>query len=214
MDHFLRLIIAAILGGAVGIERQVRGQYAGFRTQLLVCLGSCLFTIVSIQFFELYGKNTDPGRIAAQIITGIGFLGAGIILRYGGQVRGLTTAASLWVVSAIGMTVGFGEYILAGLATLVVLTSLIILKYIEDFIFQSQYVQLKIILKGIEELKIRELIKENEIGIKILEIKFKLLLVEDRIEQEITLQYKTYDQLMKLYDLLKKNPNLIELQII
>jgi putative Mg2+ transporter-C (MgtC) family protein len=118
----LRLAVAAGLGAAVGFERELRDREAGMRTHLLVALGSCLFTLISAYGFHdfLASGDTvvraDPSRIAAQIVTGIGFLGAGAIIREGLSVRGLTTAGSLWVVAAIGMAVGAGFY-WAGVAT-------------------------------------------------------------------------------------------------
>jgi putative Mg2+ transporter-C (MgtC) family protein len=115
-DALLRLAVAAGLGAAIGIEREVREREAGIRTHLLVSLGSCLFTIVSAYGFHEFLSSgasvvrADPTRIAAQIVTGIGFLGAGAIIREGISVRGLTTAGSLWVVAAIGMAAGAGWY--------------------------------------------------------------------------------------------------------
>ena len=126
----LRIVVAAALGGAVGIERELRDHDAGFRTHMLVAVGSALFTIVSAYAFRdfLVGGGAvvraDPTRIAAQIVTGIGFLGAGAIIRQGLSVRGLTTAATLWVVAAIGMAVGAGYYGGAVITTTVVLVSL------------------------------------------------------------------------------------------
>ena len=116
-DAVLRLAIAALLGAAIGAEREVRDREAGIRTHLLVSLGSALFTIVSAYGFHEFLTNggnvvrADPTRIAAQIVTGIGFLGAGAIIREGLSIRGLTTAATLWVVAAIGMAAGAGYYI-------------------------------------------------------------------------------------------------------
>jgi putative Mg2+ transporter-C (MgtC) family protein len=104
-----RLAIAAGLGAAVGVERELREREAGIRTHLLVSLGACLFTIVGAYGFHDF-SGVDPTRIAAQIVTGIGFLGAGAIIREGISVRGLTTAASLWIVAAIGMASGAGYY--------------------------------------------------------------------------------------------------------
>jgi putative Mg2+ transporter-C (MgtC) family protein len=115
-EALLRLALAAALGGVIGIERELREREAGFRTHMLVALGSALFTIVSAYGFHAFlssGANViraDPTRIAAQIVTGIGFLGAGAIIRQGLSVRGLTTAATLWVVAAIGLAVGAGYY--------------------------------------------------------------------------------------------------------
>jgi len=126
----VRLVVAAGLGLAIGVERELRDREAGLRTHLLVSLGSCLFTIVSAYGFHeflTHGGNVvraDPSRIAAQIVTGIGFLGAGAIIREGLSVRGLTTAATLWVVAAIGMAAGAGYYGPAALATVLTILAL------------------------------------------------------------------------------------------
>jgi putative Mg2+ transporter-C (MgtC) family protein len=126
----LRLGLAAGLGAAIGLERELREREAGLRTHLLVALGSALFTIVSAYawsdwtFSTASGVVFDPTRIAAQIVTGVGFLGAGAIIRQGLTVRGLTTAATLWAVAAIGMAVGAGYYAAAILTTAVVIVSL------------------------------------------------------------------------------------------
>ncbi|MDQ3962706.1 MAG: MgtC/SapB family protein, partial [Actinomycetota bacterium] len=111
-DLVLRLVVAALLGGAIGFEREMSEQPAGLRTNLLVSLGACLFTVVGAYGLEGFSGqasiNFDPTRIAAQVVTGIGFLGAGAILREGMNVRGLTTAAALWVTAAVGLAVGLG----------------------------------------------------------------------------------------------------------
>jgi putative Mg2+ transporter-C (MgtC) family protein len=125
-----RLSIAAVLGGAIGFERELRERQAGLRTHLVVCVGSALFTLVSaygFRDFMLQGGalvRTDPTRIAAQIVSGIGFLGAGAIIRQGLSVRGLTTAATLWLVAAIGMASGAGYYTAALIATIGALLTL------------------------------------------------------------------------------------------
>lgn len=126
-----RLILAAIFGGIVGYEREVHEHPAGLRTHILVCMGSALMTMVSVHFQRPYG---DPTRIAAQIVSGIGFLGAGTILRQGSVVRGLTTAASLWTVAGIGIAVGVGGaqfLMLAAIATGVVFLTLSTMRGIE-----------------------------------------------------------------------------------
>jgi putative Mg2+ transporter-C (MgtC) family protein len=126
----LRLLIAAGLGAAIGLERELREHEAGLRTHLLVAVGAALFTIVSayawhdFRFSNASGVGFDPTRIAAQIVTGVGFLGAGAIIRQGLSVRGLTTAATLWSVAAIGMAAGAGFYSAAAIATALVLLSL------------------------------------------------------------------------------------------
>jgi putative Mg2+ transporter-C (MgtC) family protein len=128
-ESLLRLALAAVLGGLIGVERELREREAGLRTHLLVALGSALFTIVGAYGFNdfLVGGNaarTDPTRIAAQIVTGIGFLGAGAIIRQGLSVRGLTTAATLWVVAAVGLASGAGYYSVAVITTGLVLVAL------------------------------------------------------------------------------------------
>lgn len=112
-DMVLRLVVALVLGSLIGMERETHGRPAGLRTHTLVCVGSTLFTICS---YVIAGPHNDPGRVAAQIVTGIGFLGAGTIIHQGSVVRGLTTAASIWAVAAIGLAVGIGTDQMIGLA--------------------------------------------------------------------------------------------------
>jgi putative Mg2+ transporter-C (MgtC) family protein len=127
---FWRLLISALLGGIVGAEREWRNQPAGLRTHLILSLGAALATVVSIELGSRAGS--DPGRIAANIVTGIGFLGAGVIFRFGISVRGLTTAASIWTTAVIGMAVGAGMYWGAFVATGFLLLSLVILRRLES----------------------------------------------------------------------------------
>ena len=132
-DVILRLVLAVFLGGLIGLEREVRQRGAGLRTHILVCIGSTLIMLTSLYVFDIYKDivNLDPGRIAAGIITGIGFLCAGTIIRYGGTVKGLTTAASLWVTAGVGMAAGCGFYSAALFATLIVFTVLFFLRKLE-----------------------------------------------------------------------------------
>jgi len=129
-EELLRITLAAGLGAAVGLERELREHEAGLRTHMLVAVGSALFTLVSAYGFGEFFAQTgpvvpvDPTRIAAQIVTGIGFLGAGAIIRQGMNVRGLTTAATLWAVAAIGLACGAGYYSGAVATTVVVLVAL------------------------------------------------------------------------------------------
>ena len=135
-ESLLRLALAATLGGLIGVERELREREAGLRTHLLVALGSALFTIVGAYGFHAFlasGQSVvraDPTRIAAQIVTGIGFLGAGAIIRQGFSVRGLTTAATLWVVAAVGLAAGAGYYSAAVFTTALVLIALYPLRII------------------------------------------------------------------------------------
>lgn len=130
VGYSLRLLLAAFLGAVVGLEREIHAHPAGMRTHLLVSLGSAGFTILSIAAFPAPGA--DPARIAAQIVTGIGFLGAGAILKEGFSIHGLTTAASLWVVAAIGMAAGAGAWVTAVTITVIAVVSLWPLRIITD----------------------------------------------------------------------------------
>ena len=134
-DFIIRILAAAVIGGAIGIEREYRAKEAGFRTHFLVALGSALFMVVSQFGFEQTGLNMnnislDPSRVASQVVTGIGFIGAGIIIFQKHAVRGLTTAAGLWVTSAIGLACGSGLYFLAFVTMILVLICLEVLYFI------------------------------------------------------------------------------------
>jgi putative Mg2+ transporter-C (MgtC) family protein len=141
-EVLLRVILAGVFGGAIGAEREIREREAGLRTHMLVSIGAALFTLVSaygfsdFRFSNASGITYDPTRIAAQVVTGIGFLGAGAIIRQGLSVRGLTTAASLWVVAAIGIATGAGYYSGALITTVVVLVSLWPLRIIAFRLFE------------------------------------------------------------------------------
>lgn len=131
----IRLLLAGLLGGIIGFEREHTNRPAGFRTHILVCVGSSLVMVTSEFIFSRYSAVTDidPARLGAQVISGIGFLGAGTIIRDGVNVRGLTTAASLWAVSCVGIATGAGFYAGAVAATVLIFLTLIILKKTEKF---------------------------------------------------------------------------------
>jgi len=146
LEDFVRLFMAAIAGGLVGIERELRGRQAGFRTNLLVCVGSALVMIVSTQMaFQPWpahpgvNLNVDPARIAYGVMSGIGFLGAGVIVHNKGSVRGLTTAAGLWCIAGVGLAVGVGMYTLSLLTTMLILAALWILDYFENLLPKLRY---------------------------------------------------------------------------
>ena len=133
-----RLTLSVFLSGLIGLERQVHRRSAGFRTHILVCLGSCLIMLTSLYVFDIYKDIVplDPARIAAGVITGIGFLGAGAIIqeRERGGVKGLTTAASLWVVAGIGLAVGCGFFIAGIYTTVLAVVVLFLLRYVEGML--------------------------------------------------------------------------------
>ncbi len=142
IDLLLRLLLAIGLGGAIGLERELSDKPAGFRTNILICLGAALFTQMSILMATIGvvpAGAGDPTRIAAQIVSGMGFLGAGTILQARGSVRGLTTAATLWTVAAIGVTTGAGAYALAIGATILVIVVLVLLGQIERLILHRSF---------------------------------------------------------------------------
>lgn len=152
-----KLCISLLLGSAVGFERKLKGQSAGIRTFALICMGATLAMLISIYVPQEYLglKNGDPGRIAAQVVTGVGFLGAGAIIQMKGSVRGLTTAAGIWMVATIGMAVGVGMYLVSVVATGLMLVILVLLEQLEHRIhvgWETRIVRIRIgaIVKDIE----------------------------------------------------------------
>ncbi|HEY0443284.1 MAG TPA: MgtC/SapB family protein [Candidatus Limnocylindrales bacterium] len=146
LDLSLRLVIAAALGAAIGVEREIHGHPAGMRTHLLVALGSAIFTELSIYAF-VGTTNTsplDPSRVAAQIVSGIGFLGAGAIIKDGASIRGLTTAASLWATAAVGLAAGTGEYIIGVAGTIIVAFSLWPLNRVAERLHSADRMEIRI----------------------------------------------------------------------
>ena len=125
-----------MIGVALGTEREYRGHPAGIRTMALIAVGSCMFTAMGL--LPEFGSRVDPTRIAAQIVTGVGFLGAGSILRQGEYVRGLTTAASIWVVASLGMAVGYGYFVIAGFTAVVVVITLVAIRPLELRFFKGR----------------------------------------------------------------------------
>ena len=140
-----RLGLIVLLSGAVGLDRELKHKPAGAKTHILVGLGSTIFMLVSIYMFEAFRgqAQVDPGRIAAQVVTGIGFLGAGTIILSGSEVRGLTTAASLWAVAGIGLAVGAGMYFLAVVSALIILIVFLVINRIA-FVFEKQFGEVRV----------------------------------------------------------------------
>ena len=151
LDLLGRLLLAATLGGLVGIEREWSGKPAGFRTNLLICVGAALLTELSVAAALGSDPNlvtADPTRIAAQIVSGIGFLGAGTIIQSRGSVLGLTTAATLWVVAAVGMAVGLRKYTEAVGTTVLIMVALLILGRLEPYLSQKVEHIIRITMRG------------------------------------------------------------------
>lgn len=170
----VRILVATALGGILGIERDIHGRQAGLRTHMLVTAGAALFFILSthIATFDVivppeYTKVTDPGRIAAQIVTGVGFLGAGVILKEGLTVVGLTTAACLWISAAIGMASGAGLYIVATSTTVLALFALTLLRWFERLYRKDVYRELLVkIPNEVDFCQIIDMVKTK--GVKII----------------------------------------------
>jgi len=172
-DFVIRIMAAAFMGGLIGLERDIHGRAAGLRTHLLVSVGSCLFMIISwviasrgVSPWLSGSENFDPGRIAAQVVTGIGFLGAGTIIKEGFTIRGLTTAACLWVAAGIGLASGAGLYGLAMVVTAVSMITLLFVEYLEKGMKKDSYRFLTVVLD--EKSNVSELInyiQEREIDI-------------------------------------------------
>ncbi len=139
LELTVRILLASLFGGVIGLERERADQPAGLRTHMLVSVGAALFTLVGAyglaDFGAEPGLDLDPTRVAAQVVTGIGFLGAGAIIQQGMNVRGLTTAASLWVTAAVGMAMGFGYWLAAALTTVMTVVALVVFKELERRLF-------------------------------------------------------------------------------
>ncbi len=192
-----RLALAAVLSGLIGYEREVHGRAAGLRTTILVGVGSCLIMIISMYMHTVYSgvADVDPGRIAAQVVSGIGFLGAGTIIRYGASVRGLTTAAGLWAVAGIGLAVGCGFYPAALIATIIIFLVLVALSRFERRIRKQFDKTLKIeMIGGIEKFcLVTKTIAGFQAQIKDIEVKpisgentFKIILHLELYNQKLS----------------------------
>jgi putative Mg2+ transporter-C (MgtC) family protein len=143
IDIVIRLCLAFLGGGIIGFERSYRRQVAGLRTHILIAIGAASLMLLSIWIPQNFSERGDPGRIAAQVVSGIGFLGAGAIIRLGSNIRGLTTAASLWLTAAIGLTIGAGMFVTALTAEILALVALFVLHKVENKIFPDDWVNNK-----------------------------------------------------------------------
>ena len=165
-----KLVLSLILGGLIGFERRRKGQIAGLRTFALISMGATLAMLISIYIPQEYLglKNGDPGRIAAQVVSGVGFLGAGAIIHMKGSVKGLTTAAGIWMTACIGLAVGAGMYIISIITTLLIFFTLVNIERIEQrhhFLWESKIIRVKIngIMDDIQPL--RDIIMGNNVHI-------------------------------------------------
>jgi putative Mg2+ transporter-C (MgtC) family protein len=199
-DYLLKLFLAALVGGAIGLEREYRDKSAGFRTMILISVGSCLFTLISDAMADSISDNT---RVAAAVVTGIGFLGAGVILKDGTNIRGLTTAASIWMVSALGTAVGVGMYELSAVVTLAILTVLWFLPSFERYVDElHEFVTFHITTKNsdLQEEKVMELFRCD--GVDVVHISRSQEEASERI-----LHIKVKTTVPKLYSLSRSLAN-------
>lgn len=165
-----KLVLSLLLGAVIGMERRRKGQIAGLRTFALISMGATLAMLISIYIPQEYLglKNGDPGRIAAQVVSGVGFLGAGAIIQMKGSVRGLTTAAGIWMTACIGLAVGAGMYLISIIATLLIIFILVNIERIElrhNFLWESKIIRVKVhgILNDIQA--VRDILESNDIHI-------------------------------------------------
>jgi putative Mg2+ transporter-C (MgtC) family protein len=190
-ELILRLLLAGVVGALIGIEREVHGHPAGMRTHLLVALGSAVFTVLSFHGFAAPGAVVDPTRIAAQVVSGIGFLGAGAILKEGFTIRGLTTAASLWTTAALGMAAGVGEYAITVATTAIALISLWPLQPISERLegARRSTAQVRLEVETLEHLgRVREALRSA--GIEITGTRSRRLST-GRLEAELEVRRRT-----------------------
>lgn len=162
IEFFVRILLAALVGGLIGLEREYHDKIAGFRTMILIATGSALFTIMS----GVIGSIADPARVAAAIVSGIGFLGAGAVVKMGLNVRGLTTAATIWLVASLGMGMGAGQFLLTFLVTAFVLVVLWILPFFERRIDAlHEFLEFRIVIKNTDkqEEQLLKMLKEEDI---------------------------------------------------
>ena len=213
-EILIRLMMALIMGGLTGIEREKSSQFAGFRTHILVSIGACITSITSLLLFQQYSVyqniNLDPARLTAQVLSGIGFLGAGAILKTSNTIRGLTTAAGIWATACIGITIGYGYYVLAILAWILVVGTLYILKKIDQILFRKEKNILKIEVSDMIILSIiYTKLERSKIEIKDMNIKARdsssweisILIVHDRrvIVEELIKDINNLDYVIDSY---------------
>jgi putative Mg2+ transporter-C (MgtC) family protein len=206
-NSVVKLIIASLLGGIIGWERERRGRPAGLRTHILVCVGVTLMMVVSEHIFERYKTfaadsiiRVDPARIAAQVVTGIGFLGAGTIMRLKTTVRGLTTAASLWVVAGIGLAIGSSCYIPAILTTILALIALLLVPFFERNVKRDKYKTIKLCISGAEPLftPILAILERNSMDMQ--QYEYERDIVKNEVVYSISVRFKDESSIIKVSD--------------
>jgi putative Mg2+ transporter-C (MgtC) family protein len=221
IDIALRLFAALVVGGLIGLERTYRGRPAGFRTHALVCLSTSLLMLITVYETRWFpgltqGRITlDPTRMAQGIMTGIGFLGAGTIMREGLSVRGLTTAASLWITAAIGILIGIGFFFPALVATVLTLVTLSLFRWVEDRIPSQFYAHLMLrfaLHAAMPEPEIRRMLKEH--GFTMRRVSYRLDYDANYFEYRATIRSNRADNAKRLTDALGKLEAVKELRVV
>lgn len=229
VDFLIRIAAALVLGFILGLERELTNKYAGLRTHILVCLGACAFTIISIYGFPTFadGDNVivehstgirDTGRVAAQIVSGIGFIGAGAVLRNGPMIIGLTTAATLWISAAIGMTCGVGMYDVAVITTILGVAVLTVVRAFERKILPSSFkktrrYKITIYCDGEDVSKIQECLASNVQQIADFSAK-RLIENPEKSKITSTFEYNRKKVMLDIYDKLSEicSPDAVTIQ--
>ena len=170
------MFISLIIGGLTGLEREKSNQFAGFRTHILVAVGSCITSITAVQLFISYSSytNMDPARLPAQVLSGIGFIGAGAILKNSSGITGLTTAAGIWATACIGIAIGYGQYLLGIVAWVLEMITLLSLKRIDKLFFKKSSCNLYLTISSLDAITTTfAILKECKISIKNFDVNSK-----------------------------------------
>ena len=215
LEYTVRLILTLVVGGAIGLERERSNQPAGLRTHILIAIGSSMLMMLSMEMAQtggapeatgalVLGRGGDPGRIAAQVVSGIGFIGAGTIMRFGGSVRGLTTAASIWIVAALGLVIGGGLYFVAAGGAIITLFTLTVLNRLERRLFPDRtYKVLEVNVRGttIPTDIVLPIFRKH--GIHVSNIDVTQALEKQTVKMKFLVKIAESTDLRKLYDELK-----------
>jgi len=212
LDVLLRLGLALLLGGVVGFERERDSQPAGLRTHMILVLGACLAAIISEEMGARFGS--DPTRLAAQVISGIGFLGAGAILRFGFNIKGLTTATTLWTMAIVGLAVGFGYYLLAALTTVFMIIILTIMNVIEKKFVRINLIRNIVVDVDYQDGIIRTVRKAiSNIAEKVVSFSVRKSVRSSRLRLTIVAQFRRSESVEDLVELLSKIEGLRSIKI-
>lgn len=213
-EIIIRLILALIIGGLIGYERELQNRAAGFRTHILVCLGATIISLLQIDIgnkaiamIEVNEKlveviKVDYGRLGAQVITGVGFIGAGAIIHTKGNIKGLTTAATLWIVACLGLSIGMGEYFISIFATIIIFITLVFLKRIEDKFIAKNIIkefEIKYYNEGNIKSEIEYFLEKKKIKIKRIEYFIRENTLKETYARYIVLKprYVNLDKVLK-----------------